>query len=75
MIPEYYFFGNVNFHEESGEFFDEENNHIADIRGWGHIQYLFNNPDGTQDLPKAAAFQDSVGHFIAEAINEKLKRI
>jgi hypothetical protein len=75
MLPEEYIIGKVKFHEESGTFFDEKNHHIADIRGWGHIQYLFKNPDGTEDLPQAAVFQDALGHFIAEAINEKLKRV
>lgn len=44
-------------------FLDAENKHIADIRGWGFIQYL--------DSPEKQ--QDSMGEFIAQAINEKLK--
>lgn len=43
--------------------------HVADVRGWGEIQNLFN-----LDMDKAAEFQDKVGKFIAEAINEKLER-
>ena len=39
---------------------------IADIRGWGAIQNLpIENPD---------KFQESVGEWIADAINEKLQR-
>lgn len=44
--------------------FDANNNHILDIRGWGRLQYI---KDG-------AAIQDSIGHFIADAINEKNER-
>ena len=43
--------------------------HVADIRGWGEIQNLFK-----LDMNKAAEFQDRIGKFIAEAINEKLER-
>lgn len=41
---------------------------LADIRGWGHIQQLFPK---FKDCEK---FQDDVGQFIADAINEKVKR-
>lgn len=47
---------------------------IADVRGWGAIQNLFKNPDGTIKEEAAMNFQDSVGAFIAEAITEKLVR-
>lgn len=47
---------------------------LVDLRGWGAIQYLFPNPDKTLDLDKAAAFQDEVGQWITDAINEKLER-
>ncbi len=43
--------------------------HVADVRGWGELQNLFK-----LDMDKAAEFQDKVGKFIAEAINEKLER-
>ncbi len=49
--------------------------HVADIdfegisvRGWGSIQYMFDSPDD------AIKFQDDVGRFVAEAINEKLNK-
>ena len=41
---------------------------LADVRGWGAIQNLFKTGE------EACAFQDSIGEFIAEAINEKLER-
>lgn len=41
---------------------------IASIRGWGAIQHLFKNGK------EAALFQDDLGKWIAEAINEKLER-
>lgn len=41
---------------------------VADIRGWGAIQQLF----GTQK--ECSEFQDEVGKFIADAINEKVQR-
>lgn len=47
-----------------GKIFDDEGNHILDIRGWGRLQYL----------PDAEAKQDGIGEFVAEAINEKLLR-
>jgi hypothetical protein len=43
--------------------------HVADVRGWGELQNLFK-----LDMDKASEFQDKVGKFIAEAINEKLQR-
>lgn len=36
---------------------------IAEIRGWGRIQYM-DNPKG-----RAAALQDEVGKILAEALN------
>ena len=41
---------------------------IAVVRGWGAIQNLFKTEE------EASKFQDEVGEFIAEAINEKVKR-
>lgn len=42
---------------------------IADIRGWGAIQYLFKNNE------EAKKFQNEVCKFIVEAIREKLANI
>lgn len=47
---------------------------IADLRGWGAIQNLFVNKDKTIDQNAAASFQDELGKWIVEAINEKLER-
>lgn len=42
---------------------------IGEIRGWGRLQNEFK----TQE--EASQFQDQVGKFIAEAINEKIERL
>ncbi len=41
---------------------------LANVRGWGRIQNMFRDHD------KAASFQDEIGQFIADAINEKIER-
>ena len=43
---------------------------LAECRGHGRIQGMFK--DGTSE--DANKFQDKVGEFIAEAINEKMER-
>lgn len=40
---------------------------IGEVRGWGRLQNCFDTEE------EAAEFQDYVGKFIAEAINEKIK--
>ena len=70
-----YFEGKVKFDSLGGCFFDEKSNMIAQIRGWGRIQYLFKNEDGSVDFQKAGKFQDEIGEWIADAINQKLKSI
>jgi hypothetical protein len=45
---------------------------LLEVRGWGAIQNLFKNKDGTINLEKAEAFQDKMGNWIAEAVNEKI---
>ena len=52
---------------------DGDNQLIAEIRGYGAIQGLFKE-DGDYDFRKIDNFQDRMGKFIAEAINEKLER-
>ena len=47
---------------------------IADVRGWGGIQGLFRNRDGRIRMDEAMAFQDELGKWIVDAINEKLER-
>lgn len=44
-------------------------NEVLSIRGWGAIQNMF------PSITDAEEFQDELGKFIAEAINEKLKTI
>lgn len=44
-------------------------NQVLSIRGWGTIQNMF------PDIKTAEEFQDELGKFIAEAINDKLKTL
>ena len=46
--------------------------HLADIRGWGHIQNMF--PMNEKGQEQASKFQDSIGAFVVDAIKEKLER-
>lgn len=52
---------------------------LAEMRGWGHIQNMFKrkgkNSGEYIDDQAAGKFQDEVGDFIANAINEKIKTI
>jgi hypothetical protein len=41
--------------------------YLLDVRGWGAIQNLF------KTVEEAEAFQDQIGRFVADAINEKLE--
>jgi len=47
---------------------DDGNQLIGDVRGWGALQQEFKTEK------EAEAFQDEVGKFIADAINEKVQR-
>lgn len=47
---------------------------LAQLRGWGHIQNMFKKKDGSWDLDAAGQYQDEIGRFVAEAINEKIER-
>jgi hypothetical protein len=44
-------------------------NEVLSIRGWGAIQNMFPTIESAED------FQNELGKFIAEAINEKLKQL
>jgi hypothetical protein len=46
---------------------------VGEIRGWGAIQNLFKTPKGSIDFDAAMKFQDELGEWIADAINQKLK--
>lgn len=48
---------------------------IGEVRGWGAIQNLFKDANGNFELEKAEEFQDALGNFIVDAINEKIERI
>jgi hypothetical protein len=41
---------------------------VGEIRGWGALQNEFNTEKEASD------FQDEIGKFIADAINEKVQR-
>ena len=45
---------------------DDKNIMILDVRGWGEIQHLFDTN------AKSEYFQDQIGEFVTQAINEKL---
>jgi hypothetical protein len=73
------FLGKEIFYDEHGQMIfarDEKNGdqHILDLRGWGAIQYLYKTDSGDLDFDKAAKFQDQLGHWIANTINEKLQK-
>ena len=55
-----------------GEQKNGELQRLADVRGWGAIQQLFNNGKVIES-EKAAKFQDNLGKWLADAINEKLQ--
>jgi len=42
---------------------DAENNHVADVRGWGRLQYLGEK--------KGLFIQDSMGYAIAESLTRE----
>lgn len=50
----------IKFH--SGYFFDADGRMIAQMRGWGWMQYL----DNAEDL------QDNIGEWIAQKINNQI---
>ena len=73
------FIGEKVIYDDCGQFIwgvskEEGLQKIADLRGWGAIQNLFKTPDGNIDTIKAENFQDALGKWIVDAINEKLER-
>jgi hypothetical protein len=67
------FIGTAKFDEHGGGYIwgvDKNGEHqmIAEVRGWGAIQHLF------KTTSESADFQDNLGRFIAEAINEKINQ-
>ena len=63
------------YYDEFGQYLwskqssDGGNQMIGEVRGWGALQNEFNT------MEEASKFQDEVGKFIAEAINEKVQRL
>lgn len=62
------------YYDEYGQYLwskndNDESQMIGEIRGWGALQYEFETEED------AIKFQDEVGKFIAEAINEKIQRL
>jgi hypothetical protein len=51
---------------------EEEWQPIVDLRGFGAIQNMLKNKDGSVALEKAYAFHNELGEWIADAINQKL---
>lgn len=45
---------------------------IADLRGWGAIQHLFEGINGRIDMEQAAKFQDELGEWVATALQKRL---
>lgn len=52
----------VRYDEYGQKIMDAKNQMVADVRGWGRIQYMND----------AEARQDEMGRFIADAINHRL---
>lgn len=50
------------------------NQMIGEVRGYGAIPNLFRDKDGGVDFKKVDEFQDALGHWIADAIQQKLEK-
>lgn len=53
----------IKFDPGSGYFFDQNNQMVAQVRAWGHLENEFG--------PDAELVQDTLGEMIATAFNEK----
>jgi hypothetical protein len=73
--------GPVQYDKYGGQYFwivdkNDGMKMLASMRGWGAIQNLFKyGTNGQVNMEAAADFQDELGEFIAEAINEKIERL
>lgn len=78
MKPKDFINGKVTYDNMGQYFFIHQPNTglqmLAELRGWGAIQNRFRKPDGMIDMEEAAKFQDEIGQWVADAINEKLER-
>lgn len=54
--------------EGYGTIMDANSNHVADIRGWGRLQY---HPDGDE---AASKLQDAIGDWVVNTLNEEAAR-
>ena len=54
----------VSYYSGTQMIFDSNEEIVLDVRGWGRIQYL----------PEPEKRQDSIGEFIADAMNEKWRK-
>lgn len=66
------------FYDKEGQYFwarqhDGGLQMLGELRGWGHIQNMF-IAGGRIDGEAAADFQDELGQFVADAINEKIRK-
>jgi len=71
--------GKAIYDNEAQKIFSVDNNGkmqiIADVRGWGAIQNMFMPKGKPFDSEGAEKFQDVVGEWLRDAINEKLERV
>ena len=79
MKPKDFINGKVTYDKFGGQYFwvnepKGGSQMLAEMRGWGHIQNMFKNKKGDIDIDAAGKYQDQLGDWIAEAINEKLER-
>lgn len=70
--------GKVEYDKFGGQFFWIKESKgglqmLAEMRGWGRIQNMF--PMTKEGQGNAVKYQDEIGDFIAEAINEKIERL
>lgn len=63
----------VKYVDATPSIYTKDNVHVADIRGWGNIINTFGRTT-EQQYYEAKLFQDEIGQFICDAINEKLNR-
>jgi hypothetical protein len=70
--------GKVTYDKESQYFWVQGHSNgiqmLGELRGWGHIQNMFKDKTGKVDFKTAELFQDEIGEFVAQAVNEKLER-
>lgn len=71
--------GKVTYDKFGGQYFWINNpsggcQMLAEMRGYGHIQNMCKDTFDKIDMDQADQFQDRVGEWIAEAINEKMQR-